>query len=106
MNDLRSIREERRLTQQDLAGITGISQPHIQALEAGKYLPQLRTRKRIEQILGAEIDWLATTSGDKDHITRQLLEMLNIEAENVLERISHVRRILHEIEQSIKAIEQ
>ena len=106
MQDLRTVRESKRLTQVDLSSLSGLPQSHLSALERGLYLPNKSTRKKIEQLVGSEIDWQQTVSGDKDHITRQLLEMLNIEAENVLERISHVRRILHEIEQSIKAIEQ
>jgi len=106
MSNLRTVREQKRLTQQDLAGITGISQPHIQALEAGKYLPQRRTRKRIEQILGAEIDWQLTITFDKSHITAKMIELLNLQADGVLERVTHVKRLLHSIEQSLKTIEQ
>ena len=101
MQDLRSIREQKRLSQVDLAGITGISQPHIQALEAGKFIPRDGTRQKLEGILG-DIDWLDTASSDKDYVTRMLLELLNLQANGARARILHVKKILKVVEQSLK----
>ena len=105
MNDLRSIRHSAGLTQDNLAQLTGLSQPHIASIEAGVVLPRKRTRKRIEGLLGAEIDWQQTLSSDKEHVTRQMIEMLNLQAEGVLERIGHVKRVLHTIEQNLKPLQ-
>ena len=101
MQDLRTVREQRRLTQIDVSELTGLPQSHIQGLEAGKFVPREVTRQRLERILG-DVDWLASASGDKGHITRKLVELINLEADNVLERIAHVRRILHEIEKIVQ----
>lgn len=102
MQDLRTVRQEKRLTQQDISGLTGLPQSHVSALENGHYLPNLRTRQRIEQLLGHSIDWQQTVSGDKDYITAKLVELINVQADGVLERIAHVKRILNEMEKTIQ----
>ena len=106
MQDLRTIREQRKLTQVDLSSLSGLPQSHLSALENGRYLPNQSTRRKIEMLLGHSIDWQQTVSGDKNHITARMIELINLEAENVLERIGHVKRVLHTIEQQLKTIEQ
>lgn len=103
--DLKSVREARKLTQKDLSDISGLPQSHIASIESGKFVPRDATRRRLAGVLG-DVDWLATASGDKDYVTRKLIELINVEADNVLERIAHVRRILQTIEQNIKSIEK
>ncbi len=106
MNDLRSIREQRKLTQEDLSSLSGLPQSHLSALENGRFLPNKKTRKRVEQIVGHySIDWQQTVTGDKDYITRQLVELINLQVEGVQERIGHVKRVLQTIEQNLKTLE-
>ena len=102
MQDLRTVRESKRLSQVDVSQLTGVSQPHLSSLERGQYLPNERTRKRIEQLLGHSIDWQQTVSSDREHVTRMLLELINAEADGVLERVQHLKRILHEIEKTLQ----
>ena len=102
MQDLRTVRESKRLSQQDLSELSGVSQPHLSALERGQYLPNKHTRLRIQQLMGSQIDWQLTITGDREQVTRMLLEMINVQADGVLARIAHVRRILHEIEKSLQ----
>ena len=48
-------REEKNLTQNDLAKITGIPQAHISRIENGNYNPSLAYMKRIAEGLGKEL---------------------------------------------------
>ena len=105
MQDLRTVRETKRLTQQGLSKLVGLSQPHLASIESGKLLPQKKTRIRIEGILGKTIDWQQTISYDRENVTRQMIELLNIQAEGVLERVGHVKRIVNEIEKTLKTYE-
>ncbi len=105
MNDLRTVREQKLLTQQDLASLSGLPQSHLSALENGRYLPNKRTRNSIERLLGSQVDWQQTVTGDKDYITAKMIELINLEAANVQERIGLVKRVLHTIEQQLKTLQ-
>ena len=48
-------REEKRMTQKDLANLTGIPQGHISRIENGNYNPSLAYLKRIADGLGKEL---------------------------------------------------
>lgn len=48
-------REEKKLTQKDLAALTGIPQGHISRIENGNYNPSLAYLKRIADGLGKEL---------------------------------------------------
>lgn len=48
-------REEKSLTQEDLAQLTGIPQAHISRIENGNYNPSLAYLKRIASGLGKEL---------------------------------------------------
>ena len=98
MNDLKTIREMRRLTQQELAETTGLSQPHLTALESGQLFPRRRTRQRVERILGPEIDWVSTLTRDKGHIGYALKELLNTDEPGLPERLKFCRQYLHALE--------
>jgi len=88
----------RRLTQQELAEVTGVSQPHIAAIESGQLLPRRRTREKLTGILGPEIDWVTTYAADKGHIGYALRELLNVEEPGVQERLRFCRQYLHALE--------
>ena len=66
--DLKSVREAKKLTQMDLSEISGLPQSHIAKIENGQLLPRKETRVKIERKLGG-INWLETASSDREHIT-------------------------------------
>jgi len=58
-----TLREARKLagmSQKQLAGVAGMAELSISALERGIRNPHKRTQKKLEKILNAEIDWDAT----------------------------------------------
>jgi transcriptional regulator with XRE-family HTH domain len=69
--DLKSVREAKRLTQMDLSEISGLPQSHIAKIENGQLLPRKATRVKIERLLGSEISWQATLDQDRDHIWKK-----------------------------------
>jgi len=101
MKDLRTIREERNLSQQDLADLTGLSQSHIANIESGQLLPNSRTCKRIEKVLGSEINWLTTLAQDRGHIGYALRELINSEAPGSSDRILFCKQYLNELNKMI-----
>jgi transcriptional regulator with XRE-family HTH domain len=52
-------RHRKRLTQCELAELSGISQTQISKIESGYVFPQINTQAKIEQILG-KVDFIAT----------------------------------------------
>ena len=98
MNDLKTIREMRRWTQQELAEATGLSQPHLVSIESGQLLPRKSTRQKITGILGQEIDWVSTLTRDKGHIGYALKELLNFQEPGVDERIRFCKQYLSALE--------
>lgn len=77
MNDLRTVRKNSCLTQQDVAGMMGIRQCTIAELESGMRLPRSRTKKKLEGLLG-EIDWKQTLAGsERHHLMFALNEFIN-----------------------------
>jgi len=59
---LRSVREQRGLTQAELARVSGIRQPNISAIERDRRLPSLDTLNRLVVACGFE---LAAVAGDR-----------------------------------------
>lgn len=53
--NLRSLREERGLTQKEVAEAAGIRQPHLSKLERGLHDPQMRTATKLARALGVEV---------------------------------------------------
>jgi ribosome-binding protein aMBF1 (putative translation factor) len=53
---IRSLRERRGLSQEQLATRAGTKQPHIARLEAGRAMPRLDVLQRIAGALGFEVD--------------------------------------------------
>ncbi len=54
--ELARVREQRGLTQRQLAARAGMKQPQIARLEQGGYLPNLSTLLRLLQVLGARLE--------------------------------------------------
>ncbi len=57
---LREARQEKGLSQEALAAITGLTQVTVSLIETGKVAPQAATRRRIEKALGVRVNWLQT----------------------------------------------
>ena len=95
--DLKSVREGKKLTQMDLSEISGLPQSHIAKIENGQLLPNHRTRLRIERILGSEVNWLITFAQDRGHIGYVLRELINSEEPGAIERIRYAKQYLQEL---------
>lgn len=55
-NRIRALREDRRLTQQDLADAIGMTRQTIVAIEKGKYSPSLEAAFRIAKTFGRPLE--------------------------------------------------
>lgn len=58
MKNLRELREERKLTQAELAKRTGINPVTVNNVENGKTQPHAKVKRAIEKALGKRINWL------------------------------------------------
>lgn len=56
--NMRRIRENRGLTQQDLADALDVSRPYIAELEAGRHVPTLKIVERVAIGLGVQTETL------------------------------------------------
>jgi len=63
-NDVRILREERRLSQGQLAEALGVSRQTVNAIEIGRYLPSLPLAFAIARFFGRPIEELFH---DEDH---------------------------------------
>ena len=59
MNDLKTARKEKGLTQTELAKQSGMTQANINQLEKGDHSAKSGTKKKLEKVLG-QIDWIET----------------------------------------------
>ena len=55
-NDVRKLREDRSLTQGDLAKNLGVSRQTVNAIETGKYLPSLPLAMAIGRYFGRSVE--------------------------------------------------
>lgn len=58
--DLKQARTKMKMTQIELAEKTGLSQTALSQIETGYAYPRFSTCKKIEEVLGVEIDWMKT----------------------------------------------
>ena len=65
-NILRKLREERGLTQEELAKALGVTRQTIIAIEKGKYDPSLRLAFKIARFFGVKIEDIFLYEGDGD----------------------------------------
>ena len=100
MSDLKTVRKDAGLTQEDLAGLIGTRQGTLAEIETGKRIPRKRTIKKVESILGEEVDWRKTAAGDEEHqhIMVHMVTLLNEQKDGVKERIAFTRQCLQIIE--------
>jgi transcriptional regulator with XRE-family HTH domain len=82
MNTLRNIRQQKKLTLEDISSLTGLTIPHLSWIETGKIVPSIHTKIRLERIFG-DIDFMVMDdrSVDSDYISceyqfRYLMRML------------------------------
>jgi transcriptional regulator with XRE-family HTH domain len=57
MRSLREIRQQKKLTLEEISSLTGLTVPHLSWIETGKVVPNLHTKIRLERIFG-DIDFL------------------------------------------------
>src|SRR5262249_4151464 len=55
---IRQVREQRRLTQQDVESRSGVMKCHLSLIENGRKVPALETVERIAKALGISLCWL------------------------------------------------
>ena len=65
-NRLRELREERGLTQEELARALGVTRQTIIAIEKGRYDPSLRLAFRIARFFNKRIEEIFMCEGEKD----------------------------------------
>ncbi|ASJ03126.1 transcriptional regulator [Thermococcus profundus] len=63
-NRLRELREERGLTQEELAKALGVTRQTIIAIEKGKYDPSLRLAFKIARFFGVKIEDVFVYEGE------------------------------------------
>lgn len=62
---IRTLRKTRNLYQNTLAEMVGVSHGHINAIEHGRYMPNLTTAIKIADALGITLDDLAGRSNNE-----------------------------------------
>ncbi len=65
-NRLRELREERGLTQEELAKALGVTRQTIIAIEKGRYDPSLRLAFRIARFFNKRIEEIFMCEGEKN----------------------------------------
>lgn len=65
-NRLRELREERGLTQEELAKALGVTRQTIIAIEKGRYDPSLRLAFKIAKFFNVNIEDIFIYGGDKN----------------------------------------
>ncbi|MDI3474453.1 MAG: putative transcriptional regulator [Thermococcaceae archaeon] len=65
-NRLRELREERGLTQEELAKALGVTRQTIIAIEKGRYDPSLRLAFKIAKFFNVNIEDIFIYEGDKN----------------------------------------
>ena len=63
-NRLRELRQERGITQEELAEALGVTRQTIIAIEKGKYDPSLRLAFKIARYFGKKIEEIFEPDGD------------------------------------------
>lgn len=62
-NIISTLRRNKKLNQAELAKKCGITQQHIQLIEAGKRLPSIKVAEKLAAALGVTIDELIGKAG-------------------------------------------
>jgi transcriptional regulator with XRE-family HTH domain len=64
--NLEQVRKQRKMSQNKLAMIAGVSHNYISELESGKYEPTASVLCKLAQALGCTLDELVDCGGDED----------------------------------------
>ena len=66
---VKSIRKEKLLSQEELAGLSGLSRAHVSRIERFKYNPKLDTLFKVSNGLGIKLSELVTIMEERiDHL--------------------------------------
>lgn len=60
---LKTKRREKRITQQQLAGLTGLSRSYIADIENGRYTPSINTLTKLAKPLDIDLNFLLSPVG-------------------------------------------
>ena len=85
MNRIKEIRQEKKLSQKDLAKKLNISQQAISLYEKGDREPKLETWQKLADFFNVLVDYLLGISKDRSTLT---IDDLNAEEQEAYERIT------------------
>ena len=104
MYDLRTVRKEKKLTQEDLTGLLGLRQSTLAELETGRRTPRRQTIQKVESLFGPVVDWRKTLAGpDRMHIMYALSEFINEDEPGARQRVLFALQALDMINMTLKA---
>ena len=69
--NIRELRKERRLSQEELASAVGTTRQTITSIETGKYVPSLPLAYKIARYFGLTIEEVLDLSGDAEGEEKQ-----------------------------------
>lgn len=87
MNDLKTIRKLKGLTQAELAEKAGITAVELSNIERSKNSPSQQTREKLERALNQKIDWISTSKV-------KLPESNRFKAECLLKEIAMILQLM------------
>ena len=105
MNELKTKRKQKGLTQIKLAALTDMSQANISWIETSVINPTEKNRKKLETVLGA-IDWSACEKYKLKPITKNQAELKIKELMGCLLGLSDKNRedMVNEVTKQLKAV--
>ena len=71
---IRELRKRKNLSQEELSGLTNISQTYISQIESGKKIPSLEVLQTIGEKIGVPVEIISFLSLDKDSIAEHKRE--------------------------------
>ena len=86
MENLRSLRESKKLSQQKLADQIGIAQSQIHAYENNMYEPDISTLKRFAELFETSVDYIIDHTDIKHKIEHVEKYDLNAEEASLIEK--------------------
>jgi len=93
---IRKLRKQLKMTQEDLAFETGISDSYISKIEADKKLPTINQIKKISNVLGVEYFELILTTTDEDKIKSNDKKQLFKELINNFNKLNEIEDYPHD----------
>ena len=95
---IKAAREKKKITQEELAGLLGMSTTHISVIERGVKPPKLETFIRIANALGVSADYLLMDIIDNpaDVVAGELSELISKLPQKEKEKALTIMRVLSE----------